>query len=78
MRPLEILVVDAPLPERRVRQTEADLILDLLNVGDAIEFNRGRKAVENYCYRYRCRAGRELRFIVREVEPGRCRVWRVA
>jgi len=57
---------------------EADFILELLNVGDTFDFDRGRKAVENYVYRYRRRASRELRFIVRQVEPGRSRVWRVA
>ena len=68
--------VPPPPPERGALQAQANALLDLLYVGESLDFDRGRRAVEGSVYRYRVKYGRERRFIVRQMEPGRSKVWR--
>jgi hypothetical protein len=69
---------EVPLPEPRSRESEVFGILDALPVNSAVKVNRGPAAVRACISRYRQRRGRENRFIVRQLQPGWSRVWRIA
>jgi hypothetical protein len=63
---MEFEFTNAPMPERRKRQSEVTELLDQLRVNQALHLRRSRKAVEMYCYRYRKMRGPQHRFICRD------------
>jgi hypothetical protein len=45
-------------------------------VGGSADVTIGYESARQMIYRYRKKFGREKKFILRQLEPGKCRIWR--
>ncbi len=79
--PLEVVVIDEPCPaplDRAQRRTELfKTLMEMPMDGKGVEINRKPSTMRFYASRLRkTHAG--VRFMVRDSQPGWCRIWRVA
>lgn len=51
---------------------------DLATLGGVVDVNGEPRALRQAIYRYRKKYGKEKKFLVRQLSPGRCRIWRTA
>lgn len=78
-RRLEYEFVEEPFPKKPPRRSEELQALFLkMWVGSCLQVNRRPGSLKGALCVFRKAHGKERKFLIRELKPGWCRVWRVA
>ena len=80
--PFQAVKGDLPVPSAKRKAEVRDAVfslLDSMEVGEMQEVNRGRRAANAYCYRFKVATGSAKTFTVRASgRPSWSRIWRTA
>jgi uncharacterized protein YfiM (DUF2279 family) len=81
VEPFQAVKGELPLPQMKRKAEVRDAVFALLarmEVGEMQEVNRGRRAANAYCYRFKASIGGSKVFTVRASDrPSWSRIWRV-